>query len=205
MKFLTHHTVFSHNYQEPETVRFFHIPPHAVKPRLSETQSAFVPGGWSPRTPPSHSIASTKSRKAVIRETHITLTSSISPKHIVAWFGDFWRKLCLNSGSARWTDLVMTSLHSVRFCLRLNNHTHEPFVPSRGLRQGDPLIPYLFLFVGEALFWFFRKQIVEGCITPIKALFGTRGFVGISGDNPLEYWVKSLPSPNPHKTPPTIH
>jgi hypothetical protein len=40
---------------------------------------------------------------------------------------------------------------------------------------------------------------------PAQALFGTRVFVGISGDNPLEYWVKPLPSPNPHKTPPTIH
>jgi hypothetical protein len=38
-----------------------------------------------------------------------------------------------------------------------------------------------------------------------KALFSTRVFCGISGNNPLEYWVKPLPSPNPHKTPPTIH
>jgi hypothetical protein len=37
------------------------------------------------------------------------------------------------------------------------------------------------------------------------ALFGTRVLVEISGDNPLEYWVKPPPSPNPHKTPPTIH
>jgi hypothetical protein len=40
---------------------------------------------------------------------------------------------------------------------------------------------------------------------PNEALLGTRVLVGMSGDNPLEYWVKPLPSPNPHKTPPTIH
>jgi hypothetical protein len=38
----------------------------------------------------------------------------------------------------------------------------------------------------------------------LKALFGIRVFVGISKDNSWEYWVKSLPSPNLHKTPPTI-
>jgi hypothetical protein len=42
----------------------------------------------------------------------------------------------------------------------------------------------------------------DGTITtPSKALFGTRGFVGISGDNSLEYWVKPLPSPNPPQNP----
>jgi hypothetical protein len=40
---------------------------------------------------------------------------------------------------------------------------------------------------------------------PSQALFGTRVLVGIDGDNPLEYWVKPPPSPNPHKTPPTIY
>jgi hypothetical protein len=35
----------------------------------------------------------------------------------------------------------------------------------------------------------------------LKALFGTRVFVEISEDNPLEYWMKPLSSPNPHKTP----
>jgi hypothetical protein len=48
----------------------------------------------------------------------------------------------------------------------------------------------------------------ENCILAfdhLKALFGTRVLVGISGDNPLEYWMKPPPSPNPHKTPPTIH
>jgi hypothetical protein len=39
----------------------------------------------------------------------------------------------------------------------------------------------------------------------LEALFGTRVLVRISGDNPLEYWVKPLPSPNSHKTLPTIH
>ena len=34
---------------------------------------------------------------------------------------------------------------------------------------------------------------------PCKGLFGARVLYGISGDNPLRDWVKTLPSPNPHK------
>jgi hypothetical protein len=49
------------------------------------------------------------------------------------------------------------------------------------------------------------ERILNMGFSPPKALFGTRVLVGISGDNPLEYWVKLLPSPNPHKTLPTIH
>jgi hypothetical protein len=46
---------------------------------------------------------------------------------------------------------------------------------------------------------------VDPQIESDKALFGTRVLVGIGEDNPLEYWVKPPPSPNSHKTPPTIH
>ena len=36
---------------------------------------------------------------------------------------------------------------------------------------------------------------------PLEALFGTRVFEGIGGDNPHRDWVKPQPSPNPFKSP----
>jgi hypothetical protein len=75
----------------------------------------------------------------------------------------------------RWIHWVMNCTRSVRFAVRINGHTHEVFSPTRGLRQGDPPSPYLFLFLGEALSCILKKETREGRITPLKVARGASG------------------------------
>ncbi|XP_060969470.1 uncharacterized protein LOC133036757 [Cannabis sativa] len=48
-------------------------------------------------------------------------------------------------------SLIIRCLSTVTFTISINNHLLPSFSPTRGIRQGDPLSPYLFLLVSEGL------------------------------------------------------
>ena len=76
----------------------------------------------------------------------------------------------------QWTSWVMTYACLVRYAVRMNGEILGFFYPTRGLGQGDPLSPYLFLFVAEELSMALDKQYEVGNIIPIKVV---RGILGI--------------------------
>jgi hypothetical protein len=63
---------------------------------------------------------------------------------------------------SKWTQWIVGCVTTVRYSVRFNNVHLDSFIPTRGQRQGDPLSPYLFLFVVDGLSKLMQKEIQRG-------------------------------------------
>ncbi|CAM8992687.1 unnamed protein product [Rhodiola kirilowii] len=63
-----------------------------------------------------------------------------------------------------WVRRIMDYVTAVRYCIRFNGDISEVFTPQRGLRQGDPLSPYLFIICTEWLSHKLRVSHANGLL-----------------------------------------
>lgn len=69
--------------------------------------------------------------------------------------------------SNRWIHLVMRCIRTVSYAVVVNGQPVGIIHPTRGIRQGDPLSPYLFLLCAEALSSLIRHAENIGSITGV--------------------------------------
>jgi hypothetical protein len=72
----------------------------------------------------------------------------------------------------QWIRLIMTCVRSVSYSVLINGAPYGKILPTRGLRQGDPLSPYLFLLVAEGLSSLLTKAELDGRLTGVPIAFG---------------------------------
>jgi hypothetical protein len=62
----------------------------------------------------------------------------------------------------------MSCITTVRYSVKLNGTLLDSFSPSRGLQQGDPLSPFLFLFVDDGLSALLQKEVHDQQVQPLR-------------------------------------
>jgi hypothetical protein len=118
---------------------------------ISENQSAFVKG----RLISDNILLAYECVHAIKRKTGQTGLCAVKLDMQKAYDRVEWNyleKIMLKLGfHRRWVQLIMACVSSVSYNVRFNDMETDTFIPTRGIRQGDPLSPYLFLMVAEGL------------------------------------------------------
>jgi hypothetical protein len=82
---------------------------------------------------------------------------------------NFLKAVMLTMGfSSKWISWVNQCVSTVSYSLLINGSPTNPIHPSRGIRQGDPLSPYLFLLCANVLSCALLKQEQIGNLKGLK-------------------------------------
>ena len=67
-----------------------------------------------------------------------------------------------------WIERVMSYITTPSFSILVNGRPYGNIIPFRGIRQGDPLSPYLFLLCAEGFTSLLAKAEVDGIIKGVS-------------------------------------
>ncbi|XP_060968346.1 uncharacterized protein LOC133035920 [Cannabis sativa] len=135
---------------------------------ISENQSAFIPGRLiADNFTISFEILHYLKRKQSGKDGFMALKLDLSK----AYDRVDWHFLCAMLSRLgfddKWVRLIFGFLSSVQYNVVSSGYTLGPITPSRGLRQGDPISPYLFLICAEGLSALIKsfeaRKLIHGC------------------------------------------
>jgi hypothetical protein len=144
-----------------------------LHPIISHNQSAFVPGRFI-----------TDNVLVAYEVLHSMHTRMRSKRGYMAVKLDMWKAYDWVEWSfleammraldfeEKWIALIMTCVKSVSYSVLVNGVPYGKIWPSKGLRQGDPLSPYLFLIVAEGLSSLLTKAELDSRISGVPISVG---------------------------------
>ncbi|CAM8901772.1 unnamed protein product [Rhodiola kirilowii] len=170
---------------------------------ISQNQSAFVEGRLI-----TDNILIAHEVLHFIKGAHKQKTGYVSIKLDMSKAYDrlewkFLERMMLSMGfSIEWVKKVMMCVTTVKYRVRINDRISDRIIPTRGLRQGDPISPYLFLICAEWLTHTLNKyqelgliqgaKICRGAPTITHLMFADDCLLFLKARRDALHWVRSV-------------
>ncbi|GAU18647.1 hypothetical protein TSUD_124800 [Trifolium subterraneum] len=141
---------------------------------VSQEQSAFVEGrSILDNALISIEVLHSLKRKTKGRRGELALKIDISKAYDKVDWG-FLRGVLTRMGFGdRWIRWIMMCVSSINYSVLMNYDKVGPIIPGLGLRQGDPLSPYLFILVAEGLTSLIHQAVGRGDVHGARICRGT--------------------------------
>lgn len=136
---------------------------------ISEQQSAFIPGRQiQDNIVVAHEVFHFLKHKKVGKKASVAIKLDLNKAYdSVCW--DFLLRLLNKMGfDEKWISWIEQCVCSVSYSFFLNGSQICNVLPDRGLRQGDPLSPYLFLMVADVFSLLLNKAVSNKTLMGIK-------------------------------------
>lgn len=119
---------------------------------ISENQSAFIPGrNISDNVLATFEVLYHIKRKNRGNEGEVALKLDISKAYDRVDWKFLKHRMRTMGFNEKWVQWIMQCVTTVSYKINFNGKELGPIIPKRGLRQGDALSPYIFLFCVEDL------------------------------------------------------